>query len=121
MALIKIYLEQLNKATTDKSKCFVLQRFIADTTGKSVSYNVIMKIIKLYGLMVVFNAIIAINSKVFNTEEDLTSYLFAVCRNKYIEELQIEQRKKIKSNRETTEDIKRIYKEHHGSFQSPSQ
>jgi len=114
MALIKTYYEQLNRATTDKSKCFVLQRFIADTTGKSISYNRLIRLARSYGFAIVFNAIIAINSKMFNTEEDLINYLSAVCRNKYIEKPQIEQRKKIQSDRKTTEDIKRIYRERHG-------
>lgn len=45
-----------------------------------------MKMIKLYGVAAVFNAIIAVNSKTFDTIQDLTSYLFGICRRSFVEE-----------------------------------
>lgn len=115
--LVKEYYEQLNNKETTKGKCMVLRKFLKDSTGFEINFGVLMKMIKLYGIAVVFNAAIAVNSKDFDTVQDLTSYLFGICRRSFIEEevkKKVGARPELRPAKEVIKEIIEIDKELHG-------
>lgn len=112
--LVSDYYKQLNSQETLRGKHLVLRRFLKDSTGFEVNFGIIGKMIKLYGTAAVFNAIIAVNSKDFESIEDLVRYLFGVCRRTFKEEVIEEPARKRARRKPEHRSAKKLIEELHG-------
>lgn len=113
--LAKKYTQQLKNSD---NKPFVLSRMITEFCKIALPLKLVRKLYNLFGEYTIYNAIFStanwVEREGINDQNDLYRYLYAVCRNLKVEELDEERlqqslQKQIHASSTTKERIKEIY------------